>query len=156
MSQVFKAGDRMVLQLGETDEPAPRAAFDCQLLSPLLLGLLFPFMAAQYFDPESLHHMKWPIWIFLLAMFLVCTALFFYTHHFPGTIEITWRNSMATAAQIVPFSEISALRVRHEEGEDGRSRAVPELVLRSRPPIALPDSITETQLLPLRAAIGLG
>ncbi len=168
MSQVFKAGDRMVLELGEDAEGAPRAAIDFQLLSPLLLGLLLPFMAAQYFDPESLRQMKWPIWIFLLAMFLLCTALFFYTHHFPGnirsiaidrearTMEIMWRNDMATASQIVPFSEISALRVRHEHQESGRPKAVPELILKSRPPITLPDSITEDQLRPLRAAIGLG
>ncbi len=157
----------MVLEVGDHSEVAPRNFLDFQLLSPLLLGLMFPFMAAQYLDPASLEHMKAPIWIFLIAMFLVCSALFFYTHHFPGaitsiaidrnarTIEITWRNRMATAAQIVPFSEIAALRVRREGGEDGQSRNVPELVLRSRPPIELPESITDDQLIPLRAAIGL-
>jgi hypothetical protein len=168
MSQVFKSGDRLVLDLGDIGGAQARRGFDFQLLSPLLLGLLIPFMVAQYFDPEALRHLKWPIWTFLLLMFCVCTGLFFYTHHFPGeistlivdrdarTIEIQWRNLLATASQIVPFEDIGALRVRQDYDDDGYPQPIAELVLRSRPPVELPDSITEEQLRPLRAAIGLG
>jgi hypothetical protein len=171
MSQVFKAGDRLVLELGEhvgeQSEQSGRG-FDFQLLSPLLLGLLAPFIIANYYEPETLSHLKWPIWIFLMAMFVVCTALFFYTHHFPGrinkividrearTIEIVWRNLMAQASQIVPFQDISALRVRQDYDDDGRPSPIAELVLRTRPPIRLPANLTEEQLRPLRASIGLG
>jgi len=103
-----------------------------------------------------------------MAMFVVCTALFFYTHHFPGrinkividrearTIEIVWRNLMAQASQIVPFQDISALRVRQDYDDDGRPSPIAELVLRTRPPIRLPANLTEEQLRPLRASIGLG
>ena len=168
MSQIFKAGDRLVLELGEQMDGEPRRGMNFQLLSPLLLGLLAPFMLAQYFDPEALRHLKWPIWLFLLAMFLACSLLFFYTHHFPGrintivvdrearTIEIVWRNMMAQAAQIVPFEDINALRVRHDYDEEGRPSPIAELVLSSRAPIRLPSTLTEDQLRPLRAAIGLG
>ena len=168
MSQVFKEGDRLILELGEPLSNPNKRGFDFQLLSPLLLGLLFPFMAASYFDPETLRHLKWPIWLLLISLFFVCTGLFFYTHHFPGkinsividresrTIEIVWRNLMATASQIVPFEDIGALRVRNEYDDDGYPQPVAELVLRSRPPIELPDTLTEQQLRPLRAAIGLG
>lgn len=168
MSQVFKAGDRLVLELGGNAVAAPGRGIDFQLLSPLLLGLLFPFVAAQYFEPETLRHLKLPIWLFLLAMFVVCTALFFYTHHFPGkiqsiavdrearTLEIEWRSAMATAAQIVPFRDIAALRVRQEFDGEGQASPIAELVLRSKPPIVLPEHITEEHLRPLRAAIGLG
>ena len=171
MSQVFKAGDRLVLELaerfGEDVEPQAKG-FDFQLLSPLLLGLLAPFMVGQYFEPEALRHLKWPIWIFLIAMFAICSALFFYTHHFPGTInkiivdreartiEIEWRNLMAQASQVVPFADITALRVRQDYDDDGLPSQVVELVLRTRAPIKLPASITEQQLRPLRASIGLG
>lgn len=171
MSQVFKAGDRLVLELAERageDVGQPSRGFDFQLLSPLLLGLLAPFMMAQYFEPEALRHLKWPIWIFLIAMFVICSGLFFYTHHFPGriskivvdrearTIEIEWRNLMAQASQIVPFADISALRVRQDYDDDGHPSQIAELVLRTRAPIRLPASITEQQLRPLRASIGLG
>ncbi len=171
MSQVFKTGDRLVLDLGEQigeQGAQPGRGFDFQLLSPLLLGLLAPFMLANYYEPEALSHLKWPIWIFLMAMFVVCTALFFYTHHFPGkiskividrdarTIEIVWRNLMAQASQIVPFQDISALRVRQDYDDDGRPAPIAELVLRTRPPIRLPATISEEQLRPLRASIGLG
>lgn len=172
MGQVFKAGDRLVLAVGAAaneENPTPaRRMLDFQLLSPLLLGLLAPFMLAQYLDPDSLKHIKGLIWGFLLVMFLVSTALFFYTHHFPGsihsivvdrearTIEIVWRNLMAQASQIVPFEDLRALRVRHDFDEDGRPAVIAELVLGSRAPIRLPSSITEDELRPLRAAVGLG
>lgn len=168
MSQVFKEGDRLVLALGQSDTAGTSRNFDFQLLSPLLLGLLMPFIVASYFDPESLRHLKGPIWAFLLIMFIVCSGLFFYTHHFPGeidtiaidrearTMEIVWRNLMTTASQIVPFQDINALRVRNDYDDDGYPVPVAELVLRSRAPIVLPEGITEQQLRPLRAAIGLG
>lgn len=171
MSQVFKASDRLVLEIGERvgeDGEQPARGFDFQLLSPLLLGLLVPFMAAHYYEPEALRHLKWPIWIFLIAMFVICSALFFYTHHFPGridkvvvdrearTIEIVWSNLMAQASQIVPFADISALRVRQDYDDEGRPSQIAELVLRTRSPIRLPATITEEQLRPLRASIGLG
>ncbi len=171
MSQVFKAGDRLVLELAERvgeDVEQQTRWFDFQLLSPLLLGLLAPFMIAQYYEPEALRHLKWPIWIFLIVMFAVCSALFFYTHHFPGhinkivvdrearTIEIEWRNLMAQASQIVPFADITALRVRQDYDDDGRPTQIAELVLRTRSPIRLPATISEEQLRPLRASIGLG
>lgn len=168
MTQVFKEGDRLVLELGDPAAAQPSRIFDFQLLSPLLLGLLFPFIAASYVDPQTLHHLRMPIWLFLIGMFVVCSALFFYTHHFPGrirtivvdrqarTIEIVWRNMMATAAQTVPFQEISALRVRYDYDDNGIPVAAAELVLRGRPPIALPTTITDQELRPLRAAIGLG
>lgn len=167
MANVFKEGDRLVLELAEQPQ-AQHRSLDFQLLSPLLLGLLVPFMAASFWDPEALRHLKWPIWIFLCGMFIVCTALFFYTHHFPGeihsisvdrdarTIEIEWRNMMATASQVLPFSDVAALRVRNAYDDDGYPTSVAELVLSSREPITLPSSITEAQLRPLRAAIGLG
>ncbi len=168
MSHVFKTGDRLVLDLGDEQVATRRRGIDFQLLSPLLLGLLFPFMAAVYFEPETLRHLKLPIWLFLIVMFCICTGLFFYTHHFPGRIagividrearmmEIVWRNPIATASQLVPFKDISALRVRNEYDADGTPQPIPELVLRSRPAIRLPDATTEEQLRPLRAAIGLG
>lgn len=168
MSQIFKDGDLLVLELGEQTAEKPGRSFDFQLLSPLLLGLLVPFIAAHYFDPEALRPVKWLIWTVLVLTFVVCSALFFYTHHYPGrihslvidreqrTMEIVWRNLMATASQIVPFQDISALRVRNDYDRDGYAQPKPELVLRSRPPIALPDSISDAELRPLRAAIGLG
>ncbi len=166
MANVFKEGDRIVLELSEQPDGSSRS-FDFQLLSPLLLGLLVPFMAASYWEPEALRHLKWPIWIFLCCMFIVCTGLFFYTHHFPGkvhsisldrearTLEIEWRNLMASSSQIVPFQDVSALRIRNEYDQDGYPTAIAELVLASRDPIELPSSITEAQLRPLRAAMGL-
>lgn len=168
MSQVFKSGDRLVLELGDPADEQPHFGFNFQLMSPLLLGLLAPLMVIHYFEPEALRHVKWLIWGFLLCMFLFCSALFFYTHHFPGkisslvvdrearSIEIVWRNMMSSASQIVPFEEINALRVRHEVDDAGNTRSVAELVVRSRPPLELPDTISEQQLRPLRAAIGLG
>lgn len=168
MSQVFKDGDRLVLAIGDEGAGERRASFDFQLLSPLLLGLLVPFMAAGYYDPEAMSHLRFPIVIFLLIMFFVCTGLFFYTHHVPGRIasisvdrerrmiEIEWRNPLTTASQVVPFEDITALRVRNEYDDDGYAVQVPELVLRSRPPIRLPEGTQEAHLRPLRAAIGLG
>ena len=168
MSQIFKDGDLLVLELGDQAAERPGRAFDFQLLSPLLLGLLVPFIAAHYFDPEALRPVKWFIGAVLVLTFVVCSALFFYTHHYPGkinslvidrenrTMEIVWCNLMATSSQIVPFQDISALRVRNDYDDDGYLLPRPELVLRSRPPIALPDSISDAALRPLRAAIGLG
>ena len=168
VSQIFKDGDLLVLDLGETSGEKPRGNIDFQLLPPLMLGLLVPFIAAQYFDPEALRPVKWLIWTVLACSFCLCACLFFYTHHYPGrinsividreqrTMEIVWRNLMATASQIVPFQDISALRVRNVYDADGSPLPMPELVLRSRPPIALPDSLSDAQLRPLRAAIGLG
>jgi hypothetical protein len=62
---------------------------------------------------------------------------------------------MASSSQIVPFQDVSALRIRNEYDQDGYPTAIAELVLASRDPIELPSSITEAQLRPLRAAMGL-
>jgi hypothetical protein len=168
MAQVIREGDRLVLELSDGFEASNWKGFNFQLLSPLLLGLLVPFMAINYVDPEAMRHLKMPIFLFLVAMFFVCTALFFYTAHFPGqihsiavhrearTIEITWRSMLATTSQIVPFDDITALRSRTTYDDDGYSQQVSELVLQSTNPIQLPADTSEEQLRPLRAAIGLG
>lgn len=168
MSRVFKDGDRLVLAIGDDAAGSGGRIFDFQLLSPLLLGLLLPFMAAGYYDPEALRHLRFPIFIFLLVMFFICTGLFFYTHRVPGqiarievdrearSIEIEWRNLLTSASQVVPFEDISALRVRNEYDDDGYAVPIAELVLRSKPPVRLPEGTMEEHLRPLRAAIGLG
>lgn len=168
VSHVFKDGDRLVLDLDQADGNERKPGFDLQLLSPLLLGLLVPFMAAGWYDPESLSHLRFPIFMFLLVMFFACTALFIYTYKVPGrvasitvdresrTVEIEWRNLLASSAQVVPFEDITALRVRNAYDDDGYAAPTPELVLRSRPAIRLPEGTSEQHLRPLRAAIGLG
>ena len=40
------------------------------MLPPILLGLMVPFVAATYFLPEALQHVKLPLWLFLVFMFL--------------------------------------------------------------------------------------
>lgn len=168
MSQVVREGNRLVLELFDAEEASNWKGFNFQLLSPLLLGLLLPFIAANYVDPDAMRHMKMPIFLFLVASFFLCTALFFYTAHFPGTIhsiavhreertvEITWRSMLATTSQKVPFDDISALRCRNSYDDDGYSQPLAELVLRSREAVQLPAGADEEQLRPLRAAIGLG
>ena len=168
MSQVVREGDRLVLELFDADEASNWKGFNFQLLSPLLLGLLLPLMAANYMNPEAMRHLKMPIFLFLVGMFFLCTALFFYTAHFPGqlhsiavhrdqrTVEITWRSMLATTSQVVPFDDITALRCRNSYDDDGYSQAVAELVLRSRGAVELPAGTDEEQMRPLRAAIGLG
>lgn len=168
MSHVFKDGDRLVLDLDQTSTDERKPGFDLQLLSPLLLGLMLPFMAAGWYDPESLSYVRFPIFMFLLVMFFACTGLFIYTYKVPGriasitvdresrTVEIEWRNLLASSAQVVPFADITALRVRNAYDDDGYVAAMPELVLRSSPAIKLPEGTTDQHLRPLRAAIGLG
>jgi hypothetical protein len=168
MSQLVKDGDRLVLSLGSDAEDVRPRRFDFQLLSPLLLGLMAPFVAAAYFDPEALEHVKYPIWMFLLVMLIVCTALFIYTVHFPGkltrlevdrnarAVEIVWQSMISTTTQVVPFEEISSLKVRNDYDDDGYATPVAELVLRSSNPITLPAGTSDEQLRPMRAAIGLG
>ena len=167
MSQVSKDGDKLILELADGDSSSTWNGLNLQLLPPLLLGLLAPFMAVNYFDPESVRHLKMPIFFFLLFMFVVCTALFFYTAHVPGqmqaitvnradrTVEITWQNMLATTSQIVPFSDITALRCRNDYDDDGYAQTVAEIVMGSNGALQLPQSTTEEQLRPLRAAIGL-
>ena len=58
-------------------------------------------------------------------------------------IEIEWRNLLTRASQVVPFEDISALRVRNEYDDDGYAQPVPELVLRSRPAVRLPEGTLE-------------
>lgn len=168
MSTVIREGDRLVLDLTDGDDHSTWRGINLQYLTPLLLGLLLPLIAINYVDPTALRYWKLPIFLFLLAMFVLCTALFFYSAHFPGTInalvlhreermvEIVWRNMISTTTQLVPFSDISALRVRNDYDQDGYAIPVAELVLRSKEPIRLPDGTTSEQLRPLRAAIGLG
>ncbi len=167
MSQLVKDGDRLVLALGPVDEEKSGRRFDFQLLSPLLLGLMVPFVAARYFDPEALEHIQYPIWLFLVFMLFMCTGLFIYTVHFPGqikrivfdrgsrSVEIVWASLLSMTSQIVPFQEISALKIRNGYDQDGTPLPVAELVLRSRT-IVLPNGTNEEHLRPLRAAIGLG
>lgn len=167
MSQLLKDGDRLVLALGSnTGEARPRR-FDFQLLTPLLLGLMAPFVAAAYFDPEALEHVKYPIWMFLIVMLFVCTGLFIYTVHVPGQIsrlevdrdtravDIVWQSLLSTTTQTVPFAEISALKMRNEYDDDGYPTPVAELVLRSSVTIKLPADTSDEHLSPMRAAIGL-
>lgn len=171
MSQLLKDGDRLVLAMGEGKEAKPSKWFDFQLLSPLLLGLMVPFVAARYFDPEALENLQYPIWVFLVFMLFVCTGLFIYTVHFPGkinkiivdrgsrSVEIVWASLLSMTSQIVPFQEISALKVRNSYDDDGASILVAELVLSSKlssKTIVLPTGTNEEHLRPLRAAIGLG
>ena len=167
MSQLVKDGDRLVLALGAADEDKSRRGFNFQLLSPLLLGLMVPFVAARYFDPEALEHLEYPIWLFLMFMLFVCTGLFIYTVHFPGqinrividrgsrSVEIVWASLLSMTSQIVPFQEINALKVRNGYDQDGQPTPIAELVLRSKT-IMLPNGTSEEHLRPLRAAIGLG
>lgn len=167
MSTVVREGDRLVLNLTEDDGVSTWRGINLQYLTPLLLGLLLPLIAINYFDPHALRYWKLPIFLFLLAMFAVCSALFFYSAHFPGTIkavvlhreermvELVWRNMISTTTQLVPFSDISALRVRNDYDPEGYAVPVAELVLRSTQPIRLPPGTTAEQLLPLRAVIGL-
>lgn len=169
MSQLVKDGDRLVLALGNDDvEARPQRGFDFQLLSPLLLGLMVPFVAAAYLDPEALEHVKYPIFLFLLAMLLMCTGIFIYTVHFPGRInrievdrsarevQIVWQSLISTTTQVVPFEEISALKVRNDYDDDGYPTPVAEIVMRSREAIKLPVGTSDEHLRPVRAAIGLG
>ena len=168
MSQVVRDGDRLVLTLGNVDPDQKPRRFDFQLLSPLLLGLMVPFVAASYFDPEGLRHLKGPLWLFLFFMLIVCTGIFVYTLHFPGeikqvvfdrssrSVEIIWTSLMSITSQVVPFTEISALRMRNDYDDDGYASPVAELVLRSNAAVVLPEGITEEHLLPIRAALGLG
>lgn len=168
MSQLIRDGDRLVLALGAENEIAKPKRFDFQLFSPLLLGLMSPFVAAAYFDPEALHDLKYPIWLFLIFMLFVCTALFVYTVHFPGrvsrvevdrggrAVEIVWTSLLSTTTQVVPFDEISALNLRRDKDEEGQPSAIAELVLHSQRTITLPAGTSDAQLDPMRAAIGLG
>jgi hypothetical protein len=167
MSQLLKDGDRLVLTLGNVQADARPRRFDFQLLSPLLLGLMVPFVAAAYFDPEALEHVKYPIWLFLIVMMLLCTGLFIYTVHVPGqlsrlevdrnsrAVEIVWQSLLSTTTHTVPFEEISALKVRNDYDDDGYPTPVAEIVLRSRDAIRLPADTSDEHLSPLRAAIGL-
>jgi hypothetical protein len=167
MSQLLKDGDRLVLALGDTQAAETPRRFDFQLLSPLLLGLMAPFVAAAYLDPEALEHVKYPIWLFLVVMLFVCTALFIYTVHNPGQIdrievdrqsravEITWKSLLSTTTQIVPLEEIAGLKVRNDYDDDGYPTPVAELAIRSRDTIMLPAGTSDEHLRPLRAAIGL-
>ncbi len=168
MSSVIREGDRLVLDLTEGSDRSNWYGINLQFLTPLLLGLLLPLIALNYIDPTALRHWKLPIFLFLVMMFFVCTGLFAYTAHFPGKIstlvlhrdermlEIVWRSMISTTTQLVPFADISALRVRNDYDRDGYAVPVAELVLRTKSPIVLPEGTTAQQLVPLRAAIGLG
>ena len=167
MSSVSREGDRFVLDLTDADDTSNWHGINLQFLTPLLLGLLLPLVAINYLDPTALRYWKLPIFLFLVTMFFVCTGLFAYTAHFPGKIhtlvlhrdermlELVWRNMISTTTQLVPFSDISALRVRNDYDRDGYAVPLAELVLRSKSPIVLPEGTTAQQLVPLRAAIGL-
>lgn len=168
MSQVVREGDRLVLEWSDGANTSNLWGLNLQFLTPLLLGLLVPLIAVNYVAPDSMRHLKTPIFVVLVAMFAICSILFFITAHFPGkihavvvhreerTVEIVFRSMLATSSQFVPFSDISSLRARNSYDDDGYAEVAAEIVLYAQPPIRLPEGTTEAELRPLRAAIGLG
>jgi len=168
MPQLVRDGGRLRLALAAQGDRDEHRGFDFHMLPPILLGLMVPFVAATYFLPEALQHVKLPLWLFLVFMFFVCTGLFIYTIRYPGqitgivvdrsarSVEIIWRSKLSMASQVVSFQQISALRTRKDYDADGYPKSTAELVLKPRSVIALPADTCEEHLRPLRAAIGLG
>lgn len=168
MSNLFRDGERLVLTPANNDNAVPIAGMNHAMISPILIGMVVPFLLLYLIDPAILRHVRLVVWIALSLMFVITTVLFMISLWCTGTltgvicdrnrrsVELLWQTPLSTKSQEVPFKDVSALRVRAQYDDDGYTDSAAELILRSKQCVTLPAGTTETQLAPMRAAIGLG
>jgi hypothetical protein len=168
MANIQRDGDLLILSTADTTSETSKTGFNLHALSPILLGLVIPFLAIHYIDPNALREVRFAVWIGLVVLFFIATGLFAYSAMYPGqiisvvfdrsqqSIEVLWRSALATTSQTIPFAAISALRVRPNYDDDGYPSPVAEIVLASRQKIELPEGTDEADVRVLKAAIGLG
>lgn len=165
--QLLKEGEALVLATPDAAADKPTTGYNVHALSPLLIGLVVPFIGLYMLDPSALRHARLVIFVCLVFLLFAATVLFVYSALNPGsivsvtcdrnsqTLELIWQGPLSVSTRVIPFDEIGALRSRKDYDQDGYATSVAELALTSREVIVLPAGVTDAHLQHLRAAIGL-
>jgi hypothetical protein len=86
MAYIQRDGDRLILSTTESAGDTSETGFNLHALSPILLGLVTPFLVIHYIDPNALREIRFAVWIGLVVLFFLATGLFVYSAMNPGRI----------------------------------------------------------------------
>jgi FtsH-binding integral membrane protein len=148
---------------GETDAGA---SGPLRWLSPALIGLTAPLVAGLVLVPGAIEHVRAAVLSMLAVLMIVCIAAYIISVLSPSVptsllvdrearwIELQSQGLLASRSQLIAFEDISDLTVTKLYDDDGYAYEAALMTLTSGEAIALPVTMTSSDVSAARRAIG--